>query len=190
MVTTILLLSAEGWLRSFGGSSAPATVPVPPTVAPATQVSSTDTRVAPIATPTARVSATGARFPPTTIPTPQASVTPQPPLPGTATSPAGAVTQIQPGRPGSSGLTNVWVVIVHGDLVSETEAWMRARAAAANIPDVGVLLSTDYPNLRPGFWVVYAGRYDNEATANGAAQRARTIGYPGAYPRWLGERRR
>jgi hypothetical protein len=89
----------------------------------------------------------------------------------------------------ASGATpsNVWTVILHGDLGSESEAQTRANAAATNFTDVGVLNSSRYSNLRPGFWVVYAGKYTDESAARTAASTAQTAGYAGAYPRWLTE---
>ena len=105
-----------------------------------------------------------------------------PPPPTVPSVPANTQPPSTPSAP-----SNVWTVILHGDLSSEAEALNRVRKAATDFPDTGVLLSTNYPNLRPGFWVVYAGKYDNESSAARAASSARDKGYPGAYPRWLGQ---
>jgi hypothetical protein len=111
---------------------------------------------------------------------------PQVSAPGGVDSPTSATAS---GRIGPPGPSNVWTVILHGALGSRAEASALARAAAVDFPDPGLLFSTDYPNLQPGFWVVYAGRYDGEAAAGSVAQRARETGYSGAYPRWLGDQR-
>jgi hypothetical protein len=97
--------------------------------------------------------------------------------------------QASPGRIGPPGPSGVWTVVLHGALSSEAEAAALARAATAAFPDAAVLFSTDYPNLRPGFWLVYAGQYGSDTAASDSAQRARDVGYPGAYPRWLGAQR-
>jgi serine/threonine-protein kinase len=49
----------------------------------------------------------------------------------------------------------------------------------------GVLLSTEYRSLRPGYWVVYSGRFATEAEAAAHAERLRRAGYTTAYPREL-----
>jgi len=99
-------------------------------------------------------------------------------------------TQTVPGRLGPPGPSGVWTVVLHGALSSEAEASALARAATAEFPDAAALFSTDYPNLHPGFWLVYAGEHSSEAAAGDVARHARDIGYRGAYPRWLGEQRR
>jgi hypothetical protein len=84
---------------------------------------------------------------------------------------------------------NFWTVFLYGALRGEAEAEARAAEARRRLPDVGVLQSSDYTDLPLGFWVVYAGRYEDEAAAVAARQRARQAGYGGAYHRWVGEPR-
>jgi hypothetical protein len=87
------------------------------------------------------------------------------------------------------GPSNVWVAVLHGDLGSFAAAWNVAEVAVLDFGvRLGVVYSSDYPNLRPGYWVVYTGPFPSEAAARTAADHARNIGYAGAYPRWLGER--
>ena len=57
------------------------------------------------------------------------------------------------------------------------------RATAAGLPEVGVLDSSDFSSLRPGYWVTYSGVYDSEAEAGSALPRAQAAGFPSAYPR-------
>jgi WD40 repeat protein len=97
-----------------------------------------------------------------------------------------AATPILPPSGTPIRLSEVWTVILHGDLSSEAEARGRAQAAASRYLSADVLFSSDYPNLRPGYWVVYSGAYASEDDARAGARHAQEAGYPGAYPRWLG----
>jgi hypothetical protein len=65
---------------------------------------------------------------------------------------------------------------------SEADA-IAQRARAAGLPEVGVLFSSDFSSLRPGWWAVYSGVYDSDAEARAAVPRARSSGFPSAYPR-------
>lgn len=61
------------------------------------------------------------------------------------------------------------------------EAESRARGArAAGIP-AGVLRSDDYATLEPGFWIVFAGRFDGEDPARAAAESYGGLGYANGY---------
>jgi hypothetical protein len=57
------------------------------------------------------------------------------------------------------------------------------RAAQTGLPDVGVLVSSNYASLHPGYYVVFTGRYGSEAQAHAALHVAFASGFPGAYPR-------
>lgn len=46
-------------------------------------------------------------------------------------------------------------------------------AREAKLAEVGVLDSSRYASLRPGYWVVFQGVYSSEAEANGALREAR-----------------
>jgi hypothetical protein len=50
------------------------------------------------------------------------------------------------------------------------------------VAGVGLLLSSDYATLHPGYWVVFAGVYTSEAAAQSGVASARGHGYAGAYP--------
>jgi len=96
----------------------------------------------------------------------------------------------------------VYTVFLKGALASQAEAEREAREAQARYRsdgedrDIDVLFSTDYPatpeydGLRPGYWVVYMGRYSREADARAEALRAEQKGFRGAYVRYLGDQRR
>ncbi len=51
------------------------------------------------------------------------------------------------------------------------------------VTDTGVLDSDSYPDLKPGWWVVFAGKYATADEANAAAATLRTQGHTGAYGR-------
>jgi hypothetical protein len=51
------------------------------------------------------------------------------------------------------------------------------------VPSVGVLDSSQFPSLNPGYWAVYSGPYTTRAEAVDAAATIRTQGYPEAYAR-------
>lgn len=57
-----------------------------------------------------------------------------------------------------------------------------ARARAGGLRQVGVLDSSRYASLHPGYYVVFQGVYDTEPEASSALQRARTV-FPSAYQR-------
>mgnify|MGYP003349206671 FL=1 len=52
-----------------------------------------------------------------------------------------------------------------------------------SVPLVGVLDSSQFPSLNPGYWAVFSGPYASEAEAEAAATTIRGQGYPDAYPR-------
>jgi hypothetical protein len=67
----------------------------------------------------------------------------------------------------------------HGSL-----AFAEARQALRKgVKKVGVLDSSRFSSLHPGYFVVFAGIYDSQAEAQGALLDAHEHGYPGAYPR-------
>ena len=71
---------------------------------------------------------------------------------------------------------NGWTIV----LVSVPKVDGRDKAVAlaqhardAKLTDVGVIDSSRYASLRPGYWVVFQGIYGSEAEANGALREAR-----------------
>lgn len=85
-----------------------------------------------------------------------------------------------------AGLTGWAVIIASKDQVEFTEADARViadEATAAGVLQTGVLDSSAYPSLNPGYWAVYSGPYTTQDEAEQAAANIRTQGYPEAYAR-------
>ena len=57
------------------------------------------------------------------------------------------------------------------------------RARNNGLTQVGVLNSSDYSTLRPGYWVTFTGIYDTQAQAENNLANARSKGFPLAYAR-------
>jgi len=57
------------------------------------------------------------------------------------------------------------------------------RALAAGLKSVGVLDSSRFSSLHPGYYVVFSGIYRSEGDANSGVADAHARGYPVAYPR-------
>ena len=82
--------------------------------------------------------------------------------------------------PGGSGYTVV--------LASKTElASARAvqRLASDAGLDAGVLQSSHFSSLRPGYWVVFSGAYAAQSDATRRQSRARSLGFTDAYVRFV-----
>jgi hypothetical protein len=56
------------------------------------------------------------------------------------------------------------------------------KARDGGLRRVGVLESSRYASLHPGYYVIFHGVYESEAEASSALQRARTV-FPSAYQR-------
>jgi hypothetical protein len=97
----------------------------------------------------------------------------------TTTVPAAGIGTWPAGR---SGWTVILASVAEAQGRSEADA-VAQRATAAGLPQVGVLLSTDYSTLRPGFWVTYTGVYGAESEARSALPTAQAAGFASAYPR-------
>jgi hypothetical protein len=57
------------------------------------------------------------------------------------------------------------------------------QARNNGLPQVGILESSDYSSMNPGYYVTFTGVYDTENEAENALPRARTSGFPTAYVR-------
>ena len=102
----------------------------------------------------------------------------------TATTPA-------PTAPGTTTLTR-WNVADGYTLVLASVPNANGRASAVQIarraldqglPDVGILDSTTFSGLAPGFFVVFTGIYTSNADAAARLTQARTAGFTAAYVR-------
>jgi len=58
-----------------------------------------------------------------------------------------------------------------------------SKAAKKGLNQVGVVDSSSYASLQPGYYVVFAGIYASRAEADAAVGTARQAGFPGAYSR-------
>jgi len=121
--------------------------------------------------PTATTAPTVTTAPTTTAaPAPKPTPKPKPPARGTLTTwPAGR-----------SGYT----VVLESIPASAGAALPLAQARGAQrrgVRQVGVLLSSRYPSLHPGYAVVFSGVYRTSAAATAALPAVRAKGFPGAY---------
>jgi hypothetical protein len=109
------------------------------------------TAAVPALTPTPTPAVPAAEETPAPTPTPTATPTP-------TSTPSGGDDTWPRSKSG-------WTVVLSSD-TSEAEAREQAeRFAADGIAGVGVLDSDDFSSLKAGFWVVFAGQYDDQAAA-------------------------
>ena len=106
----------------------------------------------------------------------------QPAAPSTPSTPArGKRTQKLIAWPASNGYT---IVLASLPLAQGAGA-ARAKALAAvkaGLPQVGVLVSSSYPTLQPGYYVVFSGVFASLEEAQSSLQAAKSA-FPGAYAR-------
>ncbi|MGH2885149.1 MAG: hypothetical protein ACRDPA_20995, partial [Solirubrobacteraceae bacterium] len=132
--------------------------------------------IAPITTATPPITTT----PITTAPTTTA--------PTTSTTTAKAPAQPVNGRFSWPATENGWTIV----LVSypkttghDSAVQTAARAAKAGLTQVGVLDSSLYASLQPGYYVVFTGIYGSKSEADAAVTTARQAGFGGAYSRQI-----
>lgn len=81
---------------------------------------------------------------------------------------------------GKSGYTNVLESLPFAG--GRDNAVARARKAKrAGLPAVGVLVSSQYSSLHPGYYVVFSGIYGSQSQASAAVAAAHAHGFPDAY---------
>lgn len=81
---------------------------------------------------------------------------------------------------------NGYTVILRSTRTSEGRGEADAaaqRAINAGLPEVGVLNSSEYSSLNPGYYATFTGIYDSQREAENALPRARSAGFPLAYVR-------
>ena len=166
-----VMSSNDGWIRPalfFLAVSVAATgIAV---VIAATRGSSTSTP-APAATTTATAPTMTVETTPTTSTT---TTTAQKPPPARPRPPAGTWPA------GTNGYTDVLQSIPLASGRAVALAGLHA-AARAGLPRPGVLVSSRYPTLHPGYYVVFSGVYRTSAAAAAALATVRARGFPGAY---------
>lgn len=59
------------------------------------------------------------------------------------------------------------------------------RAIDAGLPSVGILRSSDFSSLSPGWWAVFSGVYSTLEDAQAAVSQARSAGFASAYSRTI-----
>jgi hypothetical protein len=82
--------------------------------------------------------------------------------------------------PGGTGFTAIL-----GSLSTEAEAVATQTQATARGLDAGVLYSSNFSSLRPGYWVVFSGSFSDVEGASTRTTRAHELGYTDAYPRFV-----
>lgn len=83
---------------------------------------------------------------------------------------------------------NGWTIVLvsYPKTFGHDEALATAkRAAKAGLNEVGVIDSSGYASLQPGYFVVFTGIYGSKADADAAVATARQAGFPGAYSRQI-----
>ena len=61
------------------------------------------------------------------------------------------------------------------------------QAIDAGLPQVGILTSSSYSSLNPGYYVTFTGIYDTQNQAQNALSNARSKGFPTAYVRQVAD---
>jgi hypothetical protein len=79
--------------------------------------------------------------------------------------------------------------VILKSLDKNTHTQQQAEAYAASLPGItaGVLDSSQFSSLRPGWWAVWSGQYDTSGPAINAATAARAQGHVGAYARYVAQ---
>jgi hypothetical protein len=158
------------------GTSVPTTGPtttipvLPPTTTGVPTLDTLTTGTITIGPPT--TTGTTTTFPTTTTGTTGTTTT------GTTTTGSGGIIS-WPARDG-------YTVVLRSTPTSQGRGPAESTAQQARnngLPEVGILESSDYSSLNPGYYVTFTGVYDSENEAENALPRARTSGFPTAYVR-------
>jgi hypothetical protein len=120
-------------------------------------------------------------------------------VPGGATPTTGKTdtahlpTAPEPGAPAAGNGRTVWpasqtgwtiVLVSYPKTFGHPQALATAtQAAKKGLNQVGVVDSSLYASLQPGYYVVFAGIYASRADSDAAVGTARQAGFPGAYSR-------
>ena len=84
--------------------------------------------------------------------------------------------------PSKDGFTVVLKSVPTSNGRSQAEA-AADKARTNGLSQVGILNSSDFSSLNPGYYVTFTGIYDTESQANAALPNARSKGFPTAYAR-------
>ena len=84
--------------------------------------------------------------------------------------------------PNKDGYTVVLKSVPTSNGRSQAEA-AADKARANGLSQVGILNSSDFSSMNPGYYVTFTGIYDTQSQANAALPNARSRGFPTAYVR-------
>ncbi len=119
-------------------------------------------------------------------PTVETGTLPTPPEPS---SPTTQTPEPKNGRtpwPANAGGWTVVLVSLPATSGGQQTARVQAdRAASAGLPEVGILASSRYSTLHPGYFVVFAGIYDTRSEAESSLAAAGAAGFSSAYVRQI-----
>jgi hypothetical protein len=76
-----------------------------------------------------------------------------------------------------------YTVALASDVARSDAVGAAAKARSAGLDGVGVLWSTRYASLRPGYWFVFSGVYSTQTEAQRVVSRAVSAGFADAYVR-------
>ena len=88
------------------------------------------------------------------------------------------------GWPATNGYTIVLATIPLASGANAAKA-KGAFALRKGLRQVGVLVSSSYPSLQPGYYVVFTGVYPGKSDADAAVGTVRQAGFGGAYSRQI-----
>ena len=94
----------------------------------------------------------------------------------------------RPGRATWPRNANGWTIVLvsYPKTSGRREALDKAtKAAKAGLAQVGVIDSSRFASLQPGYFIVFAGIYGSKADADTAVQTVRGSGFAGAYSRQI-----
>lgn len=122
-----------------------------------------------------------------------ANIPVQPPVvAGPATTAAGTIPATPPKSAAGkqtwpAGVTGWTIVLVSYPKTAGLPAAQdtATKAAGKGLPEVGVLDSSRYPSLQPGYFVVFSGIYTSQSDANNAVASAHSAGFGAAYSRQI-----
>jgi hypothetical protein len=121
--------------------------------------------------------------PPTTVDTSTLPAAPEPPTTAPVTPPAP-----KNGRVVWPKNENGWTVVLvsYPKTNGRPSALQTAgKAAQSGLRQVGILDSSLYASLQPGYYVVFTGIYSSKSDADAAVSTARQAGFGGAYSRHI-----
>ena len=174
LVLTVIATSAAVAANSAREKSEPilAATQTPVTVGPGAPQGTVAPTSSPANLPTA---------PPPTITSGPLPAAPGSPSTGASTTPAPPSPNALAVWPaGQSGYTDVLLSLPAAG--GRAAAVARARQAKRDgLKQVGVLASSDYSSLHPGYFVVFSGVYETQAEATAALSAAHAKGFPSAY---------